>query len=301
MNIEKVLICEVSPRDGLQNVEDFVPTETKIDLIRRCVGAGAKYVQATSFMSPKAVPQMRDAQQVAETALAEFPNVRFNTLVPNLFGARRAWECGVREITAAFSLSEAHNKANINRTCEESFEEIARIRDALPDMYLIFGIGTAFGCPWEGEMHIDQVMDAVRRGLAIGVNGIELADPIGVAYPVQVEKYFKTVYQEFPGLEVGVHIHDTRNMGIVSTWTAIQNGASYIHSSVGGLGGCPFAPGASGNIATEDLVFMLDRCGIETGIDYQKILETARFAERNVHGCFGSHQLLVPQDTYAIK
>ncbi len=300
MSIKTIQFCEVGPRDGLQNVKDFVPTDIKIELVRRCLQTGERYMQITSFMNPKAVPQMRDAREVVEAILPDYPDVRFNALVPNLRGAKDAWDCGLREVVSAFSLSETHNKANINKTHEQSYAELERIRQAYPDMFLIFGIGTAFGCPWEGETNVDQLMEAVHRGIAIGVNAIEIADPIGVAYPLQVERYIHAIRAEYPDLELGVHMHDTRNMGIASTWAAIQCGATVIQGSVGGLGGCPFAPGATGNIATEDLVFLLDRSGVDSGIDYEKILDVARFAERNVNGLFGSHQLKVPQDTYPL-
>jgi hydroxymethylglutaryl-CoA lyase len=293
MNVTKVVICENGTRDGFQNIAEFIPTKLKQDITKKILDAGVKYMQLTSFVNPKAIPQLGDARQISEAILPAYPEVRFNAYVPNLYGAARAVECGYKEISYGISVSESHNRANINRTHDQSFEELQKILRQYPDLQVMVGFPTAFGCPFEGETSLESVMKLVRRAVNLGINFIGLSDTIGVAYPTQVEHFLKALRLEFPKVEFSVHIHDTRNMGIVSTWTAIQNGVTFVDSAIGGLGGCPFAPGASGNISTEDLVYMLDRCGVETGIDFEKILEAARFTKSVIQGNYSGHQIAI--------
>jgi hydroxymethylglutaryl-CoA lyase len=295
MSVTKVIICENGTRDGFQNIAEFIPTKLKLEITKRILDAGVKYMQLTSFVSSKAIPQLADAQQISEEILFAYPQVRFNAYVPNLYGATKAVECGYKEISYGISVSESHNLANINRTHDQSFAELQKILRQYPDLKVMVGFPTAFGCPFEGETSLEKVMKFVRRTVDLGINFIGLSDTTGVAYPTQVERFLKVLQLEFPKVDFSVHIHDTRNMGIVNTWTAIQNGVIFIDSAIGGLGGCPFAPGAAGNIATEDLVYMLDRCGVETGIDFEKILEVARFTKSVIQGNYSGHHIAISQ------
>lgn len=294
--IRKATIWEVGPRDGFQNIKTFIPTQRKVDIIRRILDCGVKNMQLTSFVSPKAIPQMADAKEVAAQILPEYPDVRFNALVPNLRGASDAWAAGLREISYSVSVSKSHNMRNNNRTHERSFSDLAEILEKYPELNVTFGVATAFGCPFEGETPLDALMEFCGKAVELGIRNINLSDTIGVAYPVQIERYLKAVKQAFPDSKVGLHIHDTRNNGMVNTWVALNSGADSIHASVGGLGGCPFAPGASGNICTEDLVYLLDRCGIETGIDFEKILAVSRYTMAHIDGCYSGHHLKIPAD-----
>jgi hydroxymethylglutaryl-CoA lyase len=291
--VNKVIICENGTRDGFQSIIDFIPTKLKLEIIKRILDAEVKYMQLTSFVSPKAIPQLADAREISEFILAAYPQVRFNAYVPNLYGAARAVECGYKEISYGISVSESHNRANINRTHDQSFEELQKILQQYPELKVMVGFPTAFGCPFEGETSLENLMTLVRRAVHLGINFIGLSDTIGVAYPTQVDYFIKALQLEFPKVKLSVHIHDTRNMGMVNTWTAIQNGVTFIDSAIGGLGGCPFAPGASGNISTEDLVYMLDHCGVETGIDFEKILEAARFTKSVIKGNYSGHQITI--------
>ncbi len=289
-------IYEVGPRDGFQNIKEFIPTKLKIEIIEKILDAGVKRVQITSFVSPRAVPQMSDAQEVAQSLVGKYPGVTFGALVPNLYGARAAYQCGIREIAYVVSVSQSHNKANINRTHEQSFEELEKIRQEFPDMAIILGLATAFSCPFEGETPLEKTLSVMERGIKIGANIVELADTIGDAYPTQVERYLKAAKREFPSMEFGAHIHDTRNMGMLNTWVALQNGLNYIQTSIGGLGGCPFAPGASGNTSTEDFVYLLDKCGLKSGISFDKILNTAKFVNAHISGSYSGHQINIGAD-----
>ncbi|MGI6084215.1 MAG: hydroxymethylglutaryl-CoA lyase [Acetivibrionales bacterium] len=290
-----ITLVEVGPRDGFQNIRDFIPTEIKLTIIRKLLDAGVSSMQLTSFVSPKAVPQMADAKVISETILAEYPNVEFDALVPNLYGAKAAAACGYKKITNVISVSESHNLKNINRTHEQSLQELEKILQEVPDIEVTVGLSTSFGCPFEGETPIEKLRAFIEKIYNIGIRRIELGDTIGVAYPVQVEKIMQLLNKTYKDVEFGVHIHDTRNMGIVSTWVAIQNGVSFVHSTVGGLGGCPFAPGASGNTCTEDLVYMLDRCGVRTGISFEKMMEASRYTKSVINGNYSGHHINIQQ------
>ena len=259
--------------------------------MERLLAAGIRRIQLTSFVSPKAIPQLADARQVVESVIDRYPGMTFGALVPNLFGAKAAYDCGIREIAYVASVSESHNRANINRTHEQSLEELVKIRRELPDMTIIFGMATTFGCPFEGETPLEKMLAFMRRGVEAGADIVELSDTIGSAYPEQVRRYFRAARAEFPDMRLGYHSHDTRNMGIINSWVAMEEGAEYIQTSIGGLGGCPFAPGASGNCATEDLVYALNKSGYETGIDFAKLLECAKFVKQRIDGCYSGHQI----------
>ena len=287
----KADLVEVCPRDGLQNLKTFVPTQTKKKIIDALLAAGVRHIEATSFVSPKAVPQMADAVEIAQYALEKSgPGVHVMALAPNVRGAQDAWNAGIREINYVMSASASHNKANINRTGEQSVEEFAQIRDKLPDMKVTVAIATTFGCPFEGEVPLETTLHWLRGLLQYGAERISLADTIGVANPAQIIGVVGGVRKEFPNVEIGLHLHDTHGMGMVNAFAGLLAGVSRFEVATGGLGGCPFAPGAAGNTATEDMVNMFQRMGIETGITLSKLIElTAFIREEGISPALTTH------------
>ncbi|MCC8026940.1 MAG: hydroxymethylglutaryl-CoA lyase [Clostridium sp.] len=291
MERQSVEIYEVGPRDGFQNLKEYIPMEDKLHYIGGLIEAGVKHIQITSFVSPRAIPQMMDARELAGECLARYPETDLFSLVPNLFGAKSAWESGIKKTSYVISLSESHNKANINRTREQSLEELWRIREFLPELTVISDIATAFACPFEGVMELDNLLELIRKINLLGINEFVLCDTIGMAHPAQVREYVKAAMREFPGCRFQVHIHDTRNMGIVNTLAAIECGVEGVQTTLGGLGGCPFAPGASGNTSTEDLVYMLNKMGYDTGIDFNRLLALAKEEYASIRGAYSGHHI----------
>lgn len=291
--MDKIRLIEVGPRDGFQNICDFIPTEVKLHVIDMLAEAGVQNIMVTSFVSPRAIPQMRDAEEIAKACLARYPRLHLSALVPNLRGAQNAIAAGLRELTVVISVSEAHNKANVNRTPEESFEDLKKILDACPEAEVTLDLATVFGCPFVGEVKLDQVRAAVQQAYDMGIRSIDLCDTIGVAHPAQVREYVSALLKEYPDVTFGVHIHDTRNMGVANTLAAIESGITTVQAALGGLGGCPFAPGASGNTSSEDLVYMLNRMGYDTGIDFGKLLAAARYAHGNISGNYSGHHIFI--------
>lgn len=286
---KKIEIVEVGPRDGFQNLEEYIPVEEKLKIIEGLIASGIKHMQHTSFVSPKAIPQLRDASEITKVLLEKYPDFDFFPLVPNLYGARTAYELGIKKVSYVVSLSASHNKANINRTHEESFEELKKIMDTYKDLDICVDVATTFGCPFEGKFSTEVVVEFIRQLVNIDVKEMTLADTIGVANPKQVREIVTALKEEFPKIEFQVHIHDTRNMGMVNTLAAIESGITKVQSTLGGLGGCPFAPGASGNTATEDLVYMLKDMGYDTGINIDGLLEIARYEKSIIDGNFSGH------------
>ncbi|MDA3950838.1 MAG: hydroxymethylglutaryl-CoA lyase, partial [Spirochaeta sp.] len=250
--MKQIEIYEVGPRDGFQNVNEYIPLETKYQIIDGLIETGLKHLQITSFVSPRAVPQMKDARELTERCVAKHPGIDMFALVPNLRGAQAAWDSGLKSVTYVVSLSESHNKANIRRTHEESFTALETIRTALPDLEVSMDLSTAFGCPFEGTKRAADVVPFLKPYIDSGIRSVTLCDTIGIANPALVRDTLTAVQREFPGLDLQIHIHDTRNMGMVNTLAAIEQGVHKVQATLGGLGGCPFAPGASGNLATED-------------------------------------------------
>jgi len=290
MNNNKTIeIYEIGPRDGFQSVRDYIPMQTKLAVIERIIEAGVKRIQVTSFVSPKAIPQMRDAKDLAQICIEKYPKIEFSALVPNMFGAIIAAETGMKKISYVVSLSESHNRANIRRSHEESFEELQKIMGELPQMDICLDLATAFGCPFEGKKSPDEVVAFLRPYVDLGIKTVNLCDTIGVANPAQVRDTIALISETYPDLTLQIHIHDTRNMGMVNTLAAIECGIKATQSTLGGLGGCPFAPGASGNLATEDLVHMLSEMGYDTGIDEHKLIEAARFESTVIDGIYSGH------------
>ena len=293
--MKKIELYEVGPRDGFQMVDEYIPLETKIRIVEGLLDAGLRHLQITSFVSPKAIPQMRDAGELASQVVGKYPDAHLFALVPNLRGAQAAWESGLKSVSYVVSLSESHNKANIRRTHEESFAGLQAILEAYPEMDVCLDLSTTFGCPFEGMKGKDDVVPFLEPYVDSGIQTVNLCDTIGIANPAQVRRIIDAVWAEYPSLDLQVHIHDTRNMGMVNTLAAIELGVDKVQSTLGGLGGCPFAPGASGNLATEDLAFMLSEMGYELGVDIPKMIELARWQASAIPtGQFSGHQFRIP-------
>jgi hydroxymethylglutaryl-CoA lyase len=291
--MKHVEIIEVAPRDGWQSIKKIIPTELKIDIIERMFATGISKIQSGSFVSPRLIPQMADVKELIKILLPKYTDKRLFVLVPNFIGAKYAIESGLKEISLVISVSESHNKANVHYTVSESLEQLKKIRDSFPNIHIGIDVATAFGCPFEGETSLGKLLAFLRRVVCCGVDEVTLCDTIGVAYPTQIAEYIKVVRSEFRDLQLSIHIHDTRNMGIVNTYTAIQSGIERVQTSLGGLGGCPYAPGASGNTATEDLVYMLHKCGFDTGIDFKKLMDTACYMKSVIEGNYSGHHLAI--------
>lgn len=289
--MSKVQVVEVGPRDGWQNLKQMLTFDEKIKLIDGMIQAGVREMEVTSFVSPKAIPQMADASQLAAYCIEKYPDVKFWALAPNFRGVENAYNAGVRNISYVISVSESHNKANVRRTHDESFAELEKILITFPDIKLSLGMATSLGCPFEGIPSDEKVLAFCQRAYDVGVRSMYLADTIGLADPRQVRNLTKACTERFSDCEWQAHIHDTRGMGLANTLAAIECGITKVQSTLGGLGGCPFAPGASGNTATEDLVFMLERMGYETGINFEKLLEVSKFQRSFVEGIYSGHQM----------
>ena len=276
----RVTITEVGPRDGLQNESSAIPLEQKIALIDSLSEAGLTRTEAASFVSPKAIPQMANAADVM-AGIRRRPGVTYIGLVPNEVGARNAIEARVDEIAVVVSASESHNRANVNRTIAESFEAIAAVASLCREAAIPLSgyISTAFGCPYEGAVDAARVFDIAERLRETGAEAIALGDTIGIASPRQVSEIVNDFFDRMPHTPLRLHFHDTRGMALANVVAAMEAGASQFDGSVGGLGGCPYAPGASGNVATEDLVAMLHAMRIETGVRLDALLEAAWLAE----------------------
>ena len=291
--MKKIEIVEVGPRDGFQSVKCApIPTELKTKIIGELIGAGIKHMEYTSFVSPKAIPQLADAADVTKKVLGKYPNVDLFPLIPNLRGAQNAYNLGLRKACYVVSLSASHNKANINRTHEQSLEAFKEIRKAYPDMQIIVDLATTFGCPYEGKYRDpERAVKFLKPYKDAGMTILTLCDTIGIADPAQVKEVIKAIQQAYPDVEIMVHFHDTRGLGMTNTFAAIECGISKVQTALGGLGGCPFAPGASGNLSTEDVVWALNEQGYDTGIDFEKLLAAAKGQVHSIIGNYSGHQV----------
>jgi len=277
--VEKILISEVGPRDGLQNVQAVMPTEAKLRWIGALAAAGLREVEVGSFVHPKWLPQMADADAVVSRARA-IAGLTVLALVPNLKGAQRALAAGAHKITVPVSASQTHNMANVRMTCEQSIEAIATIcayRDEMagegPRVEVEVGIASAFGCSREGAVPERWVMEMAERLARAGVDSVGLSDSVGVAQPFQVKRMFGQLLRLLGERAGGAHLHNTRGQGLANAVAALEAGVTTLDASQGGLGGCPYAPGATGNIVTEDLVYLLESMGVDTGIDLDRLLQ----------------------------
>jgi hydroxymethylglutaryl-CoA lyase len=274
----RVLIQEVGMRDGLQSLSSIMPTSEKKRWIDAAYAAGIRYMEVASFVPAKLLPQMADAEQVVAHALG-YPDLTLTALVPNLKGAEKALAAGVHRIVAPISVSAAHSAANVRKTPVEMVEEFRRIRELRDaagksaSVRLIAGLSTVFGCTYQGNVPLEDVRDIVLRVLDAGCDIVALADTTGFATPGQVDRFFGTLKPLAADKLAIAHFHDTRGMALANTVVALQHGIHEFDASLAGIGGCPHAPGATGNVATEDLVFMLESMGYETGIDVQQLLD----------------------------
>lgn len=289
---QKVKIIEVGPRDGFQNIKIQIPTEIKLNIIDAMVAAGVKDMEVTSFVHPKAIPQMQDAKMVAKTVIEKYNrHIRAMALVPNLMGAKNAFASGIREVTYVISASEQHNLKNIKRTREQSLDELKTLINSIPELKIRLDVATAFGCPFMGKVDEKLVLSLIKAAVECGVKEVIMCDTIGVANPSQVNDLVLKTQDTFPGLLLGLHLHDTRGMGLANALAGLHAGVTMFETSVGGLGGCPFAPGAAGNTATEDLINMLESMGIETGIQLDKYLKAVGLVRENIQSNLTSHMV----------
>src|SRR6266704_3354259 len=275
---KSVRIVEVGPRDGLQNESIIVPTEKKAEFVRLLVAAGFQDIEVASFVHPKWVPQLADAQALIPQ-LDTSPRVRYSALVPNMKGLERAIESGIRRIAVFTAASETFNRKNINLGIQESIDGFKPVLDrALKERISARGyVSTCFVCPYEGTIAKEKVADVTRALLDLGVDEVSIGDTIGAATPKDVENTCGYLLTQFPAGALAMHFHDTYGMAVANVYQSLRMGISIFDSSAGGLGGCPYAPGASGNLATEDLLYLLDRLGIQSGVSLNRLRRASRF------------------------
>jgi len=296
--LKEVVIKEVGPRDGLQNEKEIISSQQKIEWINHLSETGLTYIEITSFVSRNWIPQLGDALEVAK-GIKKKEGVTYAALVPNRKGLLGALEADVDEISLFISASESHNQKNINK----------RIADTLPIMKEVAEestkagktvrgyVSTVFGCPYEGNVSVTTVLNICEQLLSYGVNEISLGDTIGIANPVQVEEILVQLLSHFDSRHFALHFHDTRGMALANVLRAMDVGINTFDSSIGGLGGCPYAPGASGNVATDDLVYMLEQMGFQTGINQTKLQEAAVFIQKRFRKYLKSHQMTIYNST----
>jgi len=275
---EKIQIVEVGPRDGLQNEKEWVPTETKISLIEKLADAGLTKIEATSFVSPKWVPQLKDAHEVF-TGIKRISGVSYPVLTPNMKGFERALEADAKEIAVFSAASEAFTQKNTNCSIEESINRFRPVLDEAKKTNIpVRGyISCVLGCPYQGNVAVEDVVNIAAKMTEMGCFQISLGDTIGAGTPVQAKRMVQKVSEKVPVSKLALHFHDTRGQALANIFACLELGVTVIDASVAGLGGCPYAKGATGNVATEDVVFMLHGMDIETGIDLNKLIETGRF------------------------
>lgn len=289
---ETVEIIEVGPRDGIQNEKSFVATEDKIKWINQLSHTGLKYIEVTSFVNPQWIPALKDAEEVVKK-IERVPGVMYAALVPNRRGLETALEANIDEVSIFMSASETHNQKNINKSIEQTvpiLQEVAK--ESIAAGKSIRGyISTVFGCPYEGNVSIENVIRISETLFEMGARELSLGDTIGVATPLQVQKVLDVLLKRFPSDKLAMHFHDTRGTAMANVLVSLEMGITRFDSSLGGLGGCPYAPGASGNLATDDLFYMLDGMGIRTNIQYDRLIEAALFIQDKMSKSLPSHTL----------
>ncbi len=273
----RIHIQEVAPRDGFQIEPQWIETADKIAFVDALSRTGVSKIEVSSFVSPKAVPHLRDADEVFQ-AIKRHPDVVYVALVPNVRGAERAFSAGVDEFNFVMSASETHNRANVRMSVDQSLAALGEVVQASKGVNIRrhVSVATAFGCPFEGRTPLDRVLDLVARYLDLGVGGVTLADTTGMANPSQVARTVDAFLDRFGDTPLTLHFHNTRGMGLANILAAFQSGAVRFDAALGGLGGCPFAPGATGNVCTEDVVHMFEDMQIETGVDLLELMKIAR-------------------------
>lgn len=276
---KKVQIVEVGPRDGLQNEKEILDTVTKQDYILKLYEAGIKNIEVTSFVSPKAIPQMQDSGLLYTEVAQKLPSIELPCLVPNLKGLETAKSVGVKNIALFTATSDEFTKKNINATVDESFTRMEEIATEAKQagMKMRGYVSTAYGCPYAGDVGVEKLLNVLERLFKLGVYEVSIGDTIGIANPKQVEEYFAEIKKHFDVGKLAMHFHDTRGLALANILVSLQHGVTVYDASSGGLGGCPYARGASGNVATEDVVNLMHSMGIETGIDMQKLIQASQF------------------------
>ncbi len=274
--MNRIYFNEVVTRDGFQIEPSFVPTDAKVALIDALSLCGYAKIEVTSFTSPKAIPMLRDAEEVMGR-IQRMPGVEYTVLVPNLRGAERAMEAKADELNLVMSTSETHNLANLRMTRAQSFAALSGVVRFVDDQVPInVSLSTCFGCPMEGDVALDDVLAIARRFADHGVRGLTICDTTGMAHPLQVKRMAEVLQAQLPDTQLTLHFHNTRGMGLANILAAVQAGITRFDGSLGGLGGCPYAPGASGNVCSEDAIHMLDAMGYDTGMDMAKLIQLAR-------------------------
>ena len=274
-----VEIVEVSPRDGLQNEQVILSTDAKFELVERVIVCGLSRIEATSFVNPSRVPQIADAAELA-ARLPKSPCLSFSALALNQRGVDQAINAGFGEINTVIVATDTFGRRNQNTSTDEAIAATAAARATIPDgVRFCVTVAAAFGCPFEGEVSVARMMKAVHGAMAVNPDELVLADTIGVGSPADVKERIGAVLSEFPNATLRLHFHNTRNTGIANAWAGVEAGVTRFDASLGGVGGCPFVPRATGNIATEDLVYMFERAGIDTGVDLDAAIRSAEWLE----------------------
>jgi hydroxymethylglutaryl-CoA lyase len=287
-----VTLCEVGLRDGLQNEKTILPVETKVELLRGLIDAGFTVIEVGSFMHPKAVPQMADTDEVYK-AIGQVPGVELRALIPNLRGVKRAVDCGCKKVKLNVSASRQHNLKNLNMTPEESVAGFAGCVEAAKENGIAISgsISMPFASPWEGRIPVSDVESIIEAYLKVGITEISLSDASGMAIPNQVYQLCTHVREKYPEATWWLHFHNTRGLAMANIMAAMEAGMTQFDSSFGGLGGCPFVPGAAGNISTEDVLNLCDESGIETGVDIVKVMELSRRLKKELNHDLDSYIL----------
>ncbi|WP_163103206.1 hydroxymethylglutaryl-CoA lyase [Peribacillus alkalitolerans] len=291
---KKIIVKEVGPRDGLQNEKAMIETEDKISWIDSLSKTGLSYIEVTSFVHPKWIPQLADALQVAKGIQKE-EQITYAALVPNMKGLESALTTNLDELSVFMSASETHNLKNINKSINDTFPVLNEVvKEILQNGKTARGyVSTVFGCPYEGKVSIDSVISVCDTLFEQGIQEISLGDTIGVANPRQVEEVLSILLKRYDASRLALHFHDTRGMALANIVKSIDMGITIFDASLGGLGGCPYAPGASGNVATDDLVHMLHEMGYETGIQEPKLLESGMLIQSKLPSPLSSHTMHV--------
>lgn len=288
----KVTICEVAPRDGFQAEKIWIPTEEKIRIVRALANTGVRSMEITSFVHPKAIPQLKDAAEVVR-GTEDLTNIKFRALVPNVKGAERAIEAGITKLKLMLSATDSHSLSNANSLVEDAQNGFAPIIELAERNNVKVGgsISVAWGCPYEGNVPLERIVSIVDRYTKMGIEEVSLADTTGMANPKQVYEFLGELKNKFPKVEFSMHFHNTRGMALANAFAALQQGITLFDSSIAGLGGCPYAPGASGNVATEDLVHSFEEMGVDTGMDVDSLIVTAREVKNYLGHDGGSYML----------
>ncbi|MFF2797239.1 hydroxymethylglutaryl-CoA lyase [Lysinibacillus xylanilyticus] len=292
-----VTLKEVGPRDGLQNEKTHLTTADKVQLVNLLSQTGLNYIEVTSFVHPKWIPQLADAVEVLQ-AIKRQKDITYAALVPNMRGLERALQAEVDEVSVFMSASESHNQSNINKSINETFpilqEVVVGAKAANKNVRGY--ISTVIGCPYEGYIQPEKVLRVTEKLLEMGVDEISLGDTIGVGVPTQVENLLEELLKRYPAENFAMHFHDTRGTALANIVQSLEMGITKFDSALGGLGGCPYAKGASGNVATEDLLYLLDEMGIKTGVELNKVLEAALFIEQKLGKAVASKQMAIARN-----